>query len=78
MGFHFRRSIKLVPGIRAGVPESGLCSTHVEETRVIGFVASGSSPSLNSNALPGRDWRGLLWIGLVVFAIAVAAVQAMN
>jgi hypothetical protein len=34
--------------------------------------------SLNSGELPGRDWRGLLWIALVVSAIAAAALQVMK
>jgi hypothetical protein len=35
-------------------------------------------PSLNSGALPGRDWRGLLWIALVASAIAAAAAQVLK
>lgn len=106
--FHFRRSIKLLSGMRlnfrrrgistsvgvhgaslvtlgktgtrttVALPGSGLSYAHMEESRVVGFVAPASNPSLTSNVLPGRDWRGLLWIGLVVLAIAAAAAQTMK
>jgi hypothetical protein len=74
MRFRFRRSIKLLSGIRttAGVPGSG--PSHMEESRIVGFDAPASKPSFDSLSLPRRDWRGLLWIGLIVFAIAAAAV----
>jgi hypothetical protein len=43
------------------------------ESRVVGFTAPASNLSLDSNASPRRDWRGLLWTALIVFAIAAAA-----
>ena len=56
-----------------GSPGGGLSYTHMDESRVVGFVAPASNPSLDSGASPGTDWRGLIWIGLIVFAIAAAA-----
>jgi hypothetical protein len=46
---------------------------HMEESRVVGFAAPASNHSLEFNASPRRDWRGLLWIALIIFAIAAAA-----
>jgi hypothetical protein len=73
-----RRSIKLLAGTRTGLPGSGLSYMHLEESRVVGFVAPASNPSLDSDALPDRDWRGLLWIALIVSEIAAAVAQAMQ
>jgi len=42
------------------------------ESRVVGFAAPAANPSLDSNASPRRDWRGLLWTALIVIAIAAA------
>jgi len=60
---------------KAGVPGGGVSCTHIKESRVVGFDAPASKPSFDSVSLPRRDWRGLLWIGLIVFAIAAAAVR---
>jgi hypothetical protein len=131
MGFHVRRSIKLLPAIRlnfgkrgaircfaphlsrvfeaapsgarrrqassstsigarganvtfgktgtrttAGLPGSDLSFTHLDKQRRERLVVL--HPSLNSGAFPARDWRGLLWIALIVSAIAAAAAQAMK
>ena len=93
MGFHVRRSIKLLPaiiGVRGahftfgktgtrttvGLPGSDLSFTHLDKQRRERLVVL--HPSLNSGALPARDWRGLLWIALIVSAIAAAAAQAMK
>jgi hypothetical protein len=77
MSFRFRRSIKLLPGIRktSGLPGAGLSYTHMEETRAVGFGAPAANVLLDCSAPPRRDWRGLLWIGLIVFAIAAAAAR---
>src|ERR1700674_1604207 len=61
-----------------GSPGGGLSYTHMDESRVVGFVAPASNPSLDSGASPGTDWRGLIWICLIVFAIAAAAAQVMK
>ena len=45
---------------------------------MVGFDARALKPRLESSAPPRRDWRGLLWIGLLVFAIAIAAIQAVK
>jgi hypothetical protein len=63
---------------KLGSPGSGLSYTHTDEARVVGFVAPASNPSLDSSASPRRDWRGLLWIALIVVAIAAAATQVMK
>lgn len=61
-----------------GSPGSGLSYTQMDKSRVVGFVAPASKPSLDSNATAARDWRGLLWIALVALAIAAAAAQAIK
>jgi Protein of unknown function (DUF4236) len=58
-----------------GLPGSRLSYTHMETSRVVGFVAPASNPVISS-APPGRDWRELLWIALIIFAVAAAAAQA--
>jgi hypothetical protein len=50
----------------------------MDESRVVGFNAPASNPSLDSSAPPRRDWRGLLWIAIIVLAIAAAAAQLMK
>ena len=59
---------------KPGSPGRALTYMHTEESRIVGFVTAASIPSLDSSA-PGRDWRGLLWIALIVFAIATAAAK---
>lgn len=105
MGFRFRRSIKILPGIRlnfgkrgistsigvrgahvtlgktgtratVGLPGSGLSFTHLDKQRRERLVVL--APSLNSSAPPGKAWRGWLWIALIIFAIAAAAIQVMK
>jgi hypothetical protein len=63
---------------KLGSPGSGLSYTHREASRVVGFEAPATNPSLDSSAPPRRDWRGLLWIALIIFAIAAAAMQAVK
>ena len=53
-------------------PGSALSYTHSEDSRSIGLREPVPAPPPNSSAPPG-DWRELLWIGLIMFAIAVAA-----
>jgi hypothetical protein len=62
----------------ANLPGSGLSKMTMEESRIVGFDAPASKPPFDSSALPRRDWRGLLWIALIVCAIAAAAAQAMK
>jgi hypothetical protein len=62
----------------ADLPGSGLSNRHMEESRIVGFDAPASKPPFDSSAPPRRDWRGLLWIALIVCAIAAAAAQAMK
>jgi hypothetical protein len=61
-----------------GLPGSGLSYTHLEKSRTIGVVAPAPNPALDSGAAAGKDWRGLLWIALIVCAIAASALQAMQ
>jgi hypothetical protein len=89
MSFRLRRSIKQLPGVHLPMRKRGVSPsievrgtnvfgyTHMEKSRIIGFIAPVSTPSLASRALLSRDWRGLLWIGLLVIAIAAAAAQTM-
>jgi uncharacterized protein DUF4236 len=60
-----------------GLPGSGLSYTHMEESRTIGVVPPASSPSLNSSAAAAQDWRGLLWIALIVISVAASALQSL-
>jgi Protein of unknown function (DUF4236) len=63
---------------KLGSPDSGLSYTHREESRSIGLREPAPDTTLNSGGSPRRDWRGLLWIALILFAIAAAAAQAMK
>jgi hypothetical protein len=56
-------------------PGSGLSHAHGERTRSIGLREPAPDPSLESSTLPDRDWRELLWLALIVLAIAAAASQ---
>lgn len=58
---------------KPGSPGSGLSYMHTDESRIVGFAAPASNPSLDSSPSPRRDRRGLLWTALIVFAIAAAA-----
>ena len=62
----------------ARLPGSGLNNTHMEESCIVGFDAPALKPRLEASVPPRRDWRGLLWIALIVFAIAVAAARAVK
>ena len=57
-----------------GSPGSDLTYAHREDSRSIGLREPAPDLPLDSSA-PSRDWRELLWIGLIMFAIAVAAVS---
>jgi len=59
-------------------PSSGLSYAHQEKSRSIGFREPAPDRSLVSSGRPKKDWRGWLWIGLIVSAIAAAAAQAMK
>ena len=63
---------------KLGNPSTDLSYAHKEKSRSIGLREPAPDPSLNSSARPKKDWRGLLWIALIVSAIAVAAAQAMK
>jgi hypothetical protein len=60
---------------RPGSPGSGLSYTHSEESRSIGLREPAPDPPPNSSAPPSRDRRELLWIGLIMLAIAVDAAR---
>jgi hypothetical protein len=77
MRFRFRPSIKRLPAIRnaAGLPNSGPSYMHTDESRIVGFDAPASNPALDSSGSTRRDWRGLLLIALLIFAIAAAAAR---
>jgi hypothetical protein len=47
--------------------------TQAEESRIVGFHAPASNPPVNSGAPLEKDWSELLWLGLIVLAIAAAA-----
>jgi hypothetical protein len=53
--------------------------TQAEESRIVGFHASASNPPVNSGPPSEKDWSELLWLGLIVLAIAaVATVQVVQ
>jgi hypothetical protein len=58
---------------KLGSPGSSLSYTHREESRSIGLREPAPDSQVDSGASPCRDWRGLLWIALIIFAIAAAA-----
>jgi hypothetical protein len=102
MGFRFRRSIKLFPGLRlnfgkrgistsigvrsahvtygptgtrttVGLPGTGLSYTHLDKPhRDIQANQSDAERPPGYAATQGSALRGLLWIGLIVVALAVA------
>jgi len=46
---------------------------------MVGFDAPASIPPLNASAPSEKDWSELLWLGLIILAIAAAAtVQVMQ
>jgi hypothetical protein len=54
-------------------PGSGLCHAHTEESRIVGFDAPASHPPLTTSAPSEQEWTELLWLGLIMFALAAAA-----
>jgi hypothetical protein len=50
--------------------------THLDKKRRERLVVL--APSLNSSAPTRKTWRGWLWIALIIFAIAAAAIQLMK
>jgi Protein of unknown function (DUF4236) len=104
MGFRFRRSVKLLPGLRlnfgkrgisasigvrgahvtygptgtrttVGLPGSGLSYTHLEKQhRGVPTTTAAETPT-DPGASRGSVQRGVLWMGLIVVAIAIAIVR---
>jgi hypothetical protein len=73
----FRRPIKVRPttGTAATPPGSG--PSHSHESRIVGFDASNPPPT--ADAPSDKDWSELLWLGLIMLAVAAAAtVQVMQ
>ena len=73
----FRRPTKVLnkAGARtsATLPASGVSHGHSEESRIVGFDAPASSRPLTTIAPSDKDWSELLWLGLIMLAIACAA-----
>jgi hypothetical protein len=64
---------------KARTRAKGLSYTQREESRIVGFQAPAAHPPVNSGAPSEKDWSELLWLGLIVLAIAAAAtVQVMQ
>jgi hypothetical protein len=61
-----------------GSPGSDLTYAHREDSRSIGLREPAPDTARNSGGSPRRDSRGLLWIALIVLAIAAAAAQTMK
>jgi hypothetical protein len=59
-------------------PSCVLSYMHTEESRIVGFMAPASHSPLTSSATSDKGSRELLWLGLMMFAIAVAAMQAVK
>jgi hypothetical protein len=62
----------------ARLPGSGLGNARMEDPRIVGFDAPAWKLPLDPTSPPRRDWRGLLWIALIMFAITAAAIQAIK
>jgi hypothetical protein len=63
----------------ATLADSNASHTQGGESRIVGFHAPVSNPPPAAAAPSDKDWSELLWLGLVVFAIAAAAtVQVMQ
>jgi hypothetical protein len=63
---------------KLGSPDSELSYAHREDSRSIGLREPARHTTPNSGGSPRSDWRGLLWIALILFAIAAAAAQAIG
>jgi hypothetical protein len=58
---------------------SNSSTTHGEQSRVVGFGASGSDHPPAAAAPSDKGWSEWLWLGLIMLAIAAAAtVQLMQ
>ena len=44
-----------------------------EESRIVGFDAPASNAPLTTSPRSDKDWSELLWLGLIMLAIAAAA-----
>jgi hypothetical protein len=58
---------------KPGSSGNGLSHRQMEESRMVGFDAPESNPPLATGAPPEKDWCELLWLGLIMLAIAAAA-----
>jgi hypothetical protein len=75
IGLRGARATVRKAGTRAKLrsPGSGLSCTHTDESRVVGFAAPAPEPCLDSSTASDKHWRELVWIALIMFAIAAAA-----
>ena len=75
----FRRPTKLLnkAGARttAALRASDVSHGHTDESRIVGFDAPASNRPLTTVAPSDQDWSELLWLGLVMLAIACAATE---
>lgn len=62
---------------KARTRTKGLSYTQGEESRILGFRPPASNAPVNSGAPSEKDWSELLWLGLVVLAIAAAATMQL-
>lgn len=67
------------PGTRTKAGPTRLSYRHTDESRIVGFDTPASNPPLATSAVSEKDWSELLWLGLILLAIAaVAAVQVIQ
>ena len=59
-------------------PGLGLSYTHKEESRIVGFAAPAPDPSIEFRAPSDKHWSELVWLALIILAVAAAAAQAMK
>jgi hypothetical protein len=59
-------------------PVGDLSYTHKEESRIVGFAAPAPDLSVNFSEPSDKHWSELLWLALIILAVAAAAVQAIK
>jgi uncharacterized protein DUF4236 len=62
---------------KIGLPGSSLSDAYMVESRIVGFDAPYSDPQLTTRTPSEKGWSELLWLGLILLAIAAAATVQM-
>jgi hypothetical protein len=67
-------SLKGEPRTTAQLAGRNSNSSQGEESRIVGFDAPGSCPPPNADPPSDENWSEWLWLGLIMLAIAAAAI----